>query len=124
MILIEIKGVDRQNRQEFETLENNRTWTLVPATPDITIVNNRWIFRVKHNADGSVDRYKARLVAKGFQQIAGLHFFETYSPVIKPCTIRVIFTLVVNFGWGVQQTDVNNAFLNAELQETVYMHQP
>ena len=74
------------------------------------VVDNKWVFRIKRHADGSIQRYKARLVAKGFQQTPGIDFFETYSPVIKPCTIRVIFTLVVTYSWDIQQIDVNNAF--------------
>ena len=82
------------------------------------------MFWLKYNADGSIQRYKARLVAKGFQQTAGVDFNETFSPVIKPCTIIVIFTLAVSYDWAIQQIDINDAFLNGDLQETVYMSQP
>ena len=88
------------------------------------IVDNKWIFRIKYHADGSIQRYKARLVAKGFQQTPDVDFVETFSPVIKPCTIRVIFTLAAAYNWDIQQVDVNNAFLNGDLQEVVYMNQP
>ena len=77
--------------------------------------------RLKYNVDGSIHCYKARLVAKSFQQTAGVDFNKTFSPMIKPCTIRVIFTLVVSYDWDIQQIDINNALLNGDLQETVYM---
>ena len=81
----------------------------------MNVVHNKWVFRVKYKADGTVERLKARLVAKGFQQLAGVDFFETFSPVVKPCTIRVVFCLAVTYGWEIQQVDVNNAFLNGTL---------
>ena len=88
------------------------------------VVDNKSVFRIKYHTDGSIQRYKACLVAKRFQQIPGVDFFETFSPVIKPCTIRVIFTLTVTHNCDIQQVDINNAFLNGELHEVVYMSQP
>ena len=82
------------------------------------------MFRTKFRADGSLEKYKARLVAKGFQQNPRLDLFETFSPVIKASTIRIIFTMAVSRGWEIQQIDINNAFLNGEFQEDVYMTQP
>ena len=82
------------------------------------------MFRTKLKADGSLDKYKARLVAKGFQRTPGVDFSETFSPVVKASTIRVVFTLAVSRGWGIQQIDINNAFLNGDLQEEVFMVQP
>ena len=78
---------------------------------------------MKYNPDGSIQRYKARLVAKGFQQTTGIDFNETFSPVIKPCTIQVILTLAASYNWDIQQIDINNAFLNGDLQEVVFMSQ-
>lgn len=109
---------------EYAALLRNNTWELVPFEQSMHVVQNRWVFRVKHKADGSVERLKARLVAKGFQQTPGLDFFETYSPVIKPSTLKVVFTLAVTYNWDIQQVDVNNAFLNGTLKETVFMRQP
>ncbi|KAK6137892.1 hypothetical protein DH2020_028350 [Rehmannia glutinosa] len=90
----------------------------------MSIINNKWMFRIKYNPDGSVEKYKARVVAKGFQQVPGVDIFETYSPVVKPCTIRLILTFAVTNNWTIQQIVVNNAFLNGTLKETVFMVQP
>ena len=111
-------------QHEFQALEKNQTWTLVPYDPGMKVVTNRWVFRLKHNPDGTVNRYKARLVARGFQQLPGLDFSETYSPVIKPSTIRIIFTLAALHAWPIHQVDVNNAFLHGTLNEQVFMQQP
>ena len=86
---------------EHEALMKNQTWTLVPSNKQMKIVNNKWVFRIKYHVDGSIQRYKAHLVAKGFQQTPRVDFFETFSPVIKPCTIRVIFTLAVTHNWDI-----------------------
>ncbi|KAK6120654.1 hypothetical protein DH2020_045604 [Rehmannia glutinosa] len=105
-------------KAEFDSLLAKNTWTLVPCTPDLNVISNKWVFRIKHKVDGSVDKFKARLVARGFEQTAGVDFHETFSPVIKPCTIRLIFTLAVTNQWSIQQIDVNNAFLNGDLKQT------
>ena len=82
---------------EYDALLKNHTWELVPP-PNHTIIQCKWIFRVKYHADGSLDKYKARLVAKGFQQVPGINFFNTFSLVVKSTTIRIIFSLVVTRG--------------------------
>ena len=99
----------------------NHTRDLVPCYDSSHIVQCKLVFRTKFRADGSLEKSKARLVAKGFQQTPGLDFFETFSPVIKASTIHIIFTLAVSRGWEIQQIDINNGFLNGELQEDVYM---
>ncbi|XP_031257121.1 uncharacterized protein LOC116115112 [Pistacia vera] len=72
---------------KFDALQSNQTWILVPRSPDMHIVSNKWVFKIKYNADGSVQRCKTRLVAKGFQQQPGLDFAETFSPIVKPVTV-------------------------------------
>ena len=84
----------------------------------------KWVFKVKENPDGTMNKYKARLVAKGFHQVAGFDFNETFSPVVKPATIRVVLIVALSRRWIIRQLDVNNAFLNGSLMEEVYMEQP
>jgi histone deacetylase 1/2 len=110
--------------EEFQALQNNKTWSLVPFNPRFNVVGNKWVFKTKFNSDGSFQRYKARLVAKGFHQRPGIDFKETFSPVVKPSTIRVVLSIDVSKNWCVKQMDINNAFLNGKLIEDVYMSQP
>jgi len=110
--------------EEFHAFLKNGTWTLVPPQTSMKIVGCKWVFRTKRKVDGSIDRYKACLVAKGFHQQSGIDYTETYSPVIKPITIRTVLSLVVSFRWPIKQIDVSNAFLHGSLSEKVYMAQP
>jgi len=110
--------------EEFDALLRNGTWTLVPSSPSQNVVGCKWIFRIKRKADGNIKRYKARLVAKGFHQQPGIDYAETYSPVVKPITIRTVLSLAVTAGWHIHQIDVSNAFLHGVLQEDVYISQP
>ena len=109
---------------EYEALLNNHTWSLVPAPDHRKPIGCKWVFRVKENADGTINKYKARLVAKGFHQVEGFDYTKTFSPVVKPITVRTVLTLAISKGWILQQIDVNNAFLNGVLNEEVYMVQP
>jgi len=111
-------------KQEYEAHLNNKTWDLVPLPKYRQIVGCKWVFRIKENVDRTVNRFKARLVAKGFHQIAGCDFNETFSPVIKPITIRLVITLALTNKWDLFQLDANNVFLNGHLEETIYMQQP
>ena len=111
-------------KAELQAMEANNTWTLIPLPPNKHTIGCRWVYKVKYHPDGSVDRCKARLVAKGYTQQAGLDFIETFSPVAKLPTIRVLLTLAAVKQWNLLQLDMNNAFLNGELFEEIYMDLP
>jgi histone deacetylase 1/2 len=98
--------------------------TIVPRPAGTNIVSCKWIFKIKQHSDGSLDKYKARLVARGFTQQYGIDYSDTFSPVVKPATVRLVLTLAVSRGWFLRQVDVSNAFLHGFLDEDVYMHQP
>jgi len=111
-------------QDEFDALQKNNTWSMVPLPPNRKAIGCKWVFRVKENSDGTLNKFKTRLVAKGFHQVQGFDFTKTFSHVIKPITIRLILTLALSYKWPIQQLDVNNAFLNGILEEEVYMQQP
>ncbi|GKV21142.1 hypothetical protein SLEP1_g31150 [Rubroshorea leprosula] len=112
-------------KEELEALHNNNTWTLVPSpSPQLNIVGSKWVFKTKLHPDGSIERFKARLVARGFSQVPGLDFDETFSPVLKPTTLRLVIALATTLSWPLKQLDVKNAFLHGKLKEEVYMSQP
>ncbi|KAJ9553092.1 hypothetical protein OSB04_017137 [Centaurea solstitialis] len=109
---------------EMEALKKNNTWEKCSLPIGKKPVGCRWVFTVKHKPDGTIERYKARLVAKGYTQTYGIDYSETFSPVAKIDTIRVLFSIAANKGWPLHQFDVKNAFLHGELKEEVYMEAP
>jgi hypothetical protein len=109
---------------EFEALMTNGTWTLCPRPLHHNVIRNKWVYKIKQKPDGSIDRFKARLVAKGFEQQSGVDYIDTFSPVIKPSTIRIILAMAVHFNRPIRQLDVSNSFLHGTLLEEVYMEQP
>ena len=108
---------------EITTLIRNGTWALVPPSSSQNVVECKCVFQLKHHPDGSISKYKVCLVAKGFHQRPGLDFHETFNPVVKPITIRLILTLALSNGWPLCQLDVNNVFLCGTLIEDVFMQQ-
>jgi len=109
---------------EVQALQQNQTWELVPRPTGAHVITGKWIFKKKYHADGTLERRKARWVVRGFSQRPGLDFDQTFAPVVKPATIRVVLHLAAANDWPVHQLDVKNAFLHGELTERVYCHQP
>lgn len=109
---------------EFQALVDNHTWTLCPQPSNRNIIHNKWVYKIKQKPDGSIERYKTRLVAKWFEQRDGINYTETFSPVIKPATMRLLLTLAVHHNWPIKHIDIANAFLHGHLNEEVFMEQP
>lgn len=100
---------------EIQAMERTSTWDIVPLPPDKHTVGCKWLQRIKYKVDGSIDRYS---------QQEGIDFIDTFSPVAKIATVKILLSLVASFNWSLAQMDVNNAFLNGELFEEVYMSLP
>jgi histone deacetylase 1/2 len=109
---------------EYDALMKNKTWHLVPPTKGRNIIDCKWVWKVKRKADGTLDKYKARLVTKGFKQRFGIDYEDTFSPVVKMASIRIILSVAISRGWSLRQLDIQNAFLHGILEEEVYMKQP
>ncbi|KAK9182889.1 hypothetical protein WN944_026037 [Citrus x changshan-huyou] len=110
--------------EELQALDENKTWNIVKLPHGKKIVGCRWIYKIKYISDGTIERHKARLVARGFTQTYGEDYKETFAPVAKMNTFRVLVSLAVNENWRLYQMDVKNTFLHGELEEEVYMRIP
>ena len=111
-------------KEEMDSMDKNKVWELVDLPPNRKAIGNKWVLKIKRRADGSIDKYKARLVAKGYTQMQGVDFLETFSPVVRFDSIRVILAIVAHLDLELHQMDVKTAFLNGELDEEIYMDQP
>jgi hypothetical protein len=111
-------------QEEFDALQWNHTWVLIPCPPHANVITGKWVFKHKLHSDGTLEHYKARWVVRGFRQRAGVDFTDTFAPVIKPGTIRTVLHLAASRAWPVHQMDVSNAFLHGHLSEQVYCQQP
>ncbi|XP_071699651.1 secreted RxLR effector protein 161-like [Rutidosis leptorrhynchoides] len=99
---------------EYKALMDNNTWELVPHLSNMQVIRSMWIFRHKMKSNGSFERYKARLVGDGRSQHLGVDCNETFSPVVKPITIRMVLSISVSKDWQIHQLDVKNAFLHVD----------
>ena len=111
-------------KEEIHMIEKNHTWELVDRPADKNIIGVKWIFRTKLNADSSINKFKARLVVKGYAQVYGVDYSDTFAPVARMDTIRLLLAVAAHKNWKVFQMDVKSAFLNGDLQEEIYVEQP
>ena len=111
-------------KDEMSSMRCNNVWDLVELPNDAKAIGCKWVFKTKKDSSGNVERYKARLVAKGFTQKEGIDYTETFSPVSKKDSLRIILALVAHFDLELQQMDVKTTLLNGKLEEEVYMKQP
>ncbi|CAI5998961.1 unnamed protein product [Closterium sp. NIES-65] len=109
---------------ELKSIEENDTFELVELPEGRTAITSKWLFKIKSDANGKIERHKSRLVAKGYQQKEKVDFKELFAPVVKPTTLRTLFAGAANKGWVVKQMDIVTAFLNGILEEEIFMAQP
>ncbi|RVW83183.1 Retrovirus-related Pol polyprotein from transposon TNT 1-94 [Vitis vinifera] len=110
--------------EELKSMAHNGVWDLIELPNNCKPVSCKWVFKTKRNAKGNIERFKARLVAKGFTQKEGIDYKDTFSPVSKKDSLRIIMALVAHFDLELHQMDVKTAFLNGNLDEDIYMEQP
>ena len=110
--------------EEMDSLIKNKTWEEVDRPIGRTVVDCKWVYKIKQKADGSVERYKARLVGKGFIQKIGQDYEETFAPVARYDSFRILMAIATRNGWRPQQIDVKTAFFYGNLKEEIYMNLP
>ena len=106
--------------EEYDSIVKTSAWEIVPTPVDKSVVGSRWIYKIKQDVDGSVEKYKARFVAWGFSQIKGIDYYETFAPVTRYSSIRTTLALLAQMGWKIHQMDVKIVFLNG-IDEEVYV---
>ena len=110
--------------EEMVSLQENSTWTLEQQPPGVKPILIKWVFKVKRDALGNIERYKARLVAKGFMRQEGIDYNEVFAPVSKHASLRALLAIAAAEDMELHQLDITTAFLNGHLEETIYMQQP
>ena len=109
--------------EEYQSIMKNNVWEVVPRPKGKSVVTSKWIYKIKHVVDGSIEKFKARFVARGFSQKEGIDYDETFAPVARYTSIRTIISLAVVLGWRLPQMDVKTAFLDGIIEEEVYIEQ-
>lgn len=111
-------------QNKYNALVANDTWELVPLPTNQKAIGCKWVFRMKLFNSWLLDNYKSMIIALSYLQEIGADFYEIFNPIIKHVTIWVVLSLALHFEWELRQVDVNNSFLNGDLEEVVYMKQP
>ena len=110
--------------KEYESIMKNDVWEVVPRPKGKSVVTSKWIFKIKHVVDGSIEKYNVTFVARGFSQKEGVDYDETFVLVARYTSIKTIIALASAMGWRLHQMDVKTTFLNGEIEEEVYVEQP
>ena len=110
--------------EELKSMKDNEVWDIVELPKGIKTIGCKWVFKTKHDSKGNVKRYKVRLVVKEYTKKEGINYKETFSPISKKDSLRIVMALVAHFDLELHQMDVKTAFLNGDLHEEVYMDQP
>ena len=109
--------------EEYQSIMKNDVWDIVPKPEGKSVVSSKWIYKIKHAADGSIEKYKARFVARGFSQKEGIDYEATFSLVSRYTSNRTIMEFASMMKWDLHQMDVKTSFLNGMIEEDVYIEQ-
>ena len=110
--------------EEYQSIMKNDVWNVVPRPEGKSVVNSKWIYKIKHALDGSIEKHKGIFVAHGFSQREGIYYEENFAPISRYTSIRSILPLTVVMKWKIHQMDVKTAFLNVVVEDEVYVEQP
>nr|CAN78660.1 hypothetical protein VITISV_044392 [Vitis vinifera] len=110
-------------KEGLKMIEKNQTWELLDKPTHKRAIGVKWVYRTKLNSDGSINKHKARMVVKGYAQMFGVDFSETFAPIARLDTIRMLLALAAQKGWNIHQMDVKSAFLNGYLEEEIFVEQ-
>jgi hypothetical protein len=109
--------------EEYNSIMKNNVWEVVPRPEGKSVVTSRWLYKLKHVADGSIEKCKSHFVVRGFSQVEGVDYDETFAPVARYTSIRAVISIAAEMGWKIHQMDVKTAFLNGLIEEEVYIEQ-
>lgn len=111
---------------EMKSLDEAHTWDIVKRPKDKNVVSSKWVFKIKRNAEGEIDKYKAQLVVRGFMQVYRVDYYETYSPIARLASLRLILAIAARQDWDIDVFNFHSAFLNGKLDtdEEIYMELP
>lgn len=116
-----LSNIGNATKEELLAMETNRTWTVVPLPPNKHTIGCKWIYKIKYKSDGSIERYKARLVSKGYTQQEGIDFHETFSPVAKMVTVKVLLALAFSQKWHLAQLDKMPSYMANYLKKFIWI---
>jgi hypothetical protein len=103
--------------EEYQSIMKNDLWEIIPRPKGNFVVTSKWVYKIKHAVDGSIDKYKERFVARGFSQHEGENYDETIAPVVRYTSIRAIISLATSMGWSLHHMDVKTVFLGGVIEE-------